>query len=63
MNLVALLIAPAVVTYYDNVGLRIGVTVVAVVVVVGAILVSKRRSVTIDKPNSDNEKKLEPVVN
>ncbi|WP_062430947.1 sodium-translocating pyrophosphatase [Herbidospora daliensis] len=62
MNLVALLIAPAVVTYYDNVALRIGVTVVAVVVVIGAIIASKRRSVTIDRPNSDNEKKLEPVV-
>nr|WP_062340506.1 sodium-translocating pyrophosphatase [Herbidospora sakaeratensis] len=62
MNLVALLIAPAVVTYFDNVALRVGVTVVAVVVVVGAIIASKRRSVTIDKPNSDNEKKLEPVV-
>ncbi len=63
MNLVALLIAPAVVTYFDNVALRVGVTVVAVVVVIGAIVASKRRSVTIDKPNSDNEKKLEPVVN
>ncbi|TKK89842.1 sodium-translocating pyrophosphatase [Herbidospora galbida] len=62
MNLVALLIAPAVVTYFDNVALRVGVTVVALVVVVGAIIASKRRSVTIDKPNSDNEKKLEPVV-
>jgi K(+)-stimulated pyrophosphate-energized sodium pump len=44
MNLVALLIAQAVVTSADNVPLRIGVTVVAVGVVVGSILVSKRRA-------------------
>ncbi|MFC4529771.1 sodium-translocating pyrophosphatase [Sphaerisporangium dianthi] len=47
MNLVALLIAPAVVTYADNVPLRIGVTVVTVAIVVGAIIVSKRRSTSI----------------
>jgi K(+)-stimulated pyrophosphate-energized sodium pump len=44
MNLVSLLIAQAVVTYSDNVVLRVGVTVVAVGVVVGAIVVSKRRA-------------------
>jgi K(+)-stimulated pyrophosphate-energized sodium pump len=44
MNLVSLLIAQAVVTYSDNVALRVGVTVVAVGVVVGAIVVSKRRA-------------------
>lgn len=62
MNLVALLIAPAVVINFDNAALRIGVTVVAVAVVIGAIVMSKRRSVTIDKPNTDNEKKLEPAA-
>ncbi|MQY05487.1 sodium-translocating pyrophosphatase [Actinomadura macrotermitis] len=44
MNLVALLVADAVVTYAGNVGLRIGVTAAAVVVVVGAIVLSKRRA-------------------
>ncbi|TQN28718.1 K(+)-stimulated pyrophosphate-energized sodium pump [Haloactinospora alba] len=44
MNLVALIIAPTVVLYADNVALRVGVTTVAVVVVAGAIVWSKRRS-------------------
>ncbi|GLW98327.1 sodium-translocating pyrophosphatase [Microtetraspora sp. NBRC 16547] len=44
MNLVALLIAPAVVAYADNAVLRVGVTAVALTVVVAAIVVSKRRS-------------------
>ncbi|RAY14850.1 sodium-translocating pyrophosphatase [Actinomadura craniellae] len=44
MNLVSLLIANAVVTYADNMPLRIGVTVAALVVVVGSVVVSKRRS-------------------
>jgi K(+)-stimulated pyrophosphate-energized sodium pump len=46
MNLVALLIAPSVVTYSHNVGLRTGVSVGAVVVIVAAIVISKRRSAT-----------------
>ncbi|WP_372453519.1 sodium-translocating pyrophosphatase [Acrocarpospora catenulata] len=62
MNLVALLIAPAVVVYADNVALRVGVTVVAVAVVIGAILVSKRRS-SGDMASPDNSKEeLEPVA-
>ncbi|MFB4316301.1 sodium-translocating pyrophosphatase [Actinomadura sp. 21ATH] len=44
MNLVALLIAPAVVTYAGNAPLRIGITVAAVAVVVAAIVISKRRA-------------------
>ncbi|MEV7801492.1 sodium-translocating pyrophosphatase [Microbispora sp. NPDC088329] len=47
MNLVALLIAPAVVAYADNVAVRATATVVAVAVVVGAVVVSKRRSTSI----------------
>ncbi|HLU95228.1 MAG TPA: sodium-translocating pyrophosphatase [Thermobifida alba] len=43
MNLVALLIAPSVVMYADNLALRIGVTAVAVAVLVGAIVWGKRR--------------------
>ena len=52
MNLVALLIAPAVVTYSlgedENVGLRIGIAVVATLVVVGAVVFSKRKPITVD---------------
>ncbi|WP_182883875.1 MULTISPECIES: sodium-translocating pyrophosphatase [unclassified Microbispora] len=47
MNLVALLIAPAVVTYADNVTVRVVATVAAVAVVVGAVVVSKRRATAI----------------
>ncbi|GAA1092033.1 sodium-translocating pyrophosphatase [Nocardiopsis metallicus] len=43
MNLVALIVAPSVVLYADNTALRVGVTVVAVGVLVGAILWSKNR--------------------
>ncbi|MBO3745810.1 sodium-translocating pyrophosphatase [Streptosporangiaceae bacterium NEAU-GS5] len=57
MNLVALLIAPAVVSSADNAALRIGVTVVAVAIVVAAIVVSKRRSATIT-PSEDNHEEL-----
>ncbi|SEL51447.1 K(+)-stimulated pyrophosphate-energized sodium pump [Nonomuraea pusilla] len=53
MNLVALLVAPAVVLYAGNPAVRIVVTVVAVVVVVSAIVISKRRSAT-EEPASDN---------
>ncbi|MEV7966517.1 sodium-translocating pyrophosphatase [Sphaerisporangium sp. NPDC088356] len=59
MNLVALLIAPAVVTYAENAVLRIGVTVVAVAIVVGAIVVSKRRSNSIAPANGDESEKVE----
>ncbi|WP_374058138.1 sodium-translocating pyrophosphatase [Marinitenerispora sediminis] len=44
MNLVALIIAPSVVIYADQVGLRVAVTAVAVLLIVGAIVWSKRRS-------------------
>ncbi|WP_026123717.1 sodium-translocating pyrophosphatase [Nocardiopsis chromatogenes] len=46
MNLVALIIAPSVVLYADNVALRAGATVVAVGVIAGAIVWSKRRGTT-----------------
>lgn len=52
MNLVALLIAPAVVqfSYGDDAsaGIRAVVATVAIVVIVGAVYISKRRSVTVD---------------
>src|ERR1700691_516382 len=44
MNLVALLIAPTVVSESSHTGLRVGVSLGAVIIVAGAILVSKRRS-------------------
>ncbi|WP_203973101.1 sodium-translocating pyrophosphatase [Planotetraspora silvatica] len=65
MNLVALLIAPAVVTYADNVAIRVGVTVLAVGVVVGAVVVSKRRSISIassDDNDNDHEERAPETV-
>ncbi len=47
MNLVSLLIATSVVKYSSNVGLRVGVTIVAVGIVVAAIVISKRRSASV----------------
>jgi K(+)-stimulated pyrophosphate-energized sodium pump len=44
MNLVSLLIATSVVRYYYNDGMRVGVALAAVIIVVGAIVISKRRS-------------------
>ncbi|TDC82212.1 sodium-translocating pyrophosphatase [Actinomadura sp. 7K507] len=50
MNLVALLIAPAVVTYAGNTWLRVVVTALSVGVVVAAIVISKRRADPIAEP-------------
>jgi K(+)-stimulated pyrophosphate-energized sodium pump len=47
MNLVSLLIATSVVKYGHNDGLRAGVAIGAVLVVVAAVVISKRRSATI----------------
>jgi len=44
MNLVSLLIATSVVKYSSNTGLRAGVAIVAVAIVVTAVVISKRRS-------------------
>ncbi|KAB8190369.1 sodium-translocating pyrophosphatase [Nonomuraea phyllanthi] len=57
MNLVALLVAPAVVMYAGNPAVRITATVVAVAVVVGAIVVSKRRSVSSEATNDNNDER------
>jgi K(+)-stimulated pyrophosphate-energized sodium pump len=48
MNLVSLLIATSVVKYSGNTGLRIGVALAAVIIIVGAILFSKRRGSGMD---------------
>ena len=47
MNLVSLLIATSVVRYSHNDGLRAGVAIVAVAIIVGAVVVSKRRATSI----------------
>jgi K(+)-stimulated pyrophosphate-energized sodium pump len=44
MNLVSLLIATSVVKYSSNTGLRVGVALAAVIIVIGAIVISKRRA-------------------
>jgi K(+)-stimulated pyrophosphate-energized sodium pump len=44
MNLVSLLIAPAVVQTSDNTPVRVGIAVTAALVIVGAVTVSKRRA-------------------
>jgi K(+)-stimulated pyrophosphate-energized sodium pump len=48
MNLVSLLVATSVVKYSHNVGLRTGVALVAIAIVVTAVVVSKRRSSGLD---------------
>ncbi|MBB2744571.1 UNVERIFIED_ORG: K(+)-stimulated pyrophosphate-energized sodium pump [Microbispora rosea subsp. rosea] len=64
MNLVALLIAPAVVAYADNVAVRVTATVVAVAIVVGAVVVSKRRATGIAPSGEADEasRATEPVA-
>jgi K(+)-stimulated pyrophosphate-energized sodium pump len=47
MNLVSLLVATSVVKYSHNDGLRVGVALGAVIIVVGAVVISKRRSTNI----------------
>src|SRR3984885_13169534 len=47
MNLVSLLIATSVVKYSHNPGLRAGVAVVAIGIVVAAVVISKRRSASV----------------
>ncbi|MBN6055870.1 sodium-translocating pyrophosphatase [Nonomuraea sp. RK-328] len=61
MNLVALLVAPAVVMYASNTALRVGITVLALAVVVGAIVISKRRSAT-SEPANDHKREQTPVA-
>ena len=51
MNLVSLLVAPTIVRYsvgtHENIGLRIGIAVIAIAVIVVAVVISKRRSVAV----------------
>ncbi|GIF74075.1 sodium-translocating pyrophosphatase [Asanoa siamensis] len=68
MNLVALLIAPAVITFSvgddANTGLRVGIAVIAVAVIVGAVVFSKRKPVAIsdaDSGKADEDAEVERV--
>ncbi|WFB08217.1 sodium-translocating pyrophosphatase [Streptomyces sp. LX-29] len=68
MNLVALLIAPAVVkfSYGDdaNPGLRAGIAVLAIVIIIGAVYVSKRRGIAVgDEGNAERvAQQADPAV-
>ncbi|MER5780598.1 sodium-translocating pyrophosphatase [Streptomyces mobaraensis] len=66
MNLVALLIAPAVVKFSYGADasrpLRIGVAVLAALVIVAAVYVSKRRSVTVDGGTDRSAQPSDPAV-
>jgi K(+)-stimulated pyrophosphate-energized sodium pump len=53
MNLVSLLIATSVVKYADNTGLRIGVALGALAIVVTSIVIAKRRATGIEPSDSD----------
>ncbi|HUY47682.1 MAG TPA: sodium-translocating pyrophosphatase [Streptosporangiaceae bacterium] len=53
MNLVSLLIATSVVKYADNTGLRIGVALGALAIVVASIVIAKRRATGIAPSDSD----------
>jgi K(+)-stimulated pyrophosphate-energized sodium pump len=55
MNLVSLLIAQTVVLHSGSTGLRVGVSLVALAIIVGAIVVSKRRSTSIASGDGDSE--------
>jgi len=56
MNLVSLLIATSVVKYSGNTGLRVGVALGAVIIIVAAIVYSKRRASSLgDEAPSDTE--------
>ncbi len=65
MNLVALLIAPAVVEYgvgrHANTGLRLAVALVAAAIVVGAVVFSKRRAVAMGAESPDSAPVRTPV--
>ncbi|HYS30804.1 MAG TPA: sodium-translocating pyrophosphatase [Streptosporangiaceae bacterium] len=55
MNLVSLLIATSVVKYADNTGLRVGVALGALAIVVASVVIAKRRATGIAPSGSDGE--------
>jgi K(+)-stimulated pyrophosphate-energized sodium pump len=62
MNLVSLLIATSVVKYAHNDGLRAGVAIGAVIIVVAAVVISKRRSTSIASGNGGEAGEVGPSV-
>jgi K(+)-stimulated pyrophosphate-energized sodium pump len=62
MNLVSLLIATSVVRYSHNLGLRAAVALVAVAIVVGAIVVSKRRSTSLTAGGAAEQTPVDKVI-
>jgi K(+)-stimulated pyrophosphate-energized sodium pump len=62
MNLVSLLIATSVVRYSHNHGLRTAVALVAVAIVVGAIVVSKRRSTSLTAGGTAEQTPVDKVI-
>ncbi|HEX9065747.1 MAG TPA: sodium-translocating pyrophosphatase [Streptosporangiaceae bacterium] len=54
MNLVSLLIATSVVKYADNVGLRVGVAIGALAIVVASVIIAKRRQTGIAPSDGDD---------
>ncbi|MEU3018834.1 MULTISPECIES: sodium-translocating pyrophosphatase [unclassified Nocardiopsis] len=61
MNLVALIVAPSVVIYADNVAVRVGATVIAVGVLVGAVLWSKNRGAGTEDDLAEADGATEPA--
>jgi K(+)-stimulated pyrophosphate-energized sodium pump len=61
MNLVALLILPAIITTADNTGLRLGVAGAGLVVLIGAIVWSKKETLTMEDLESDSAQPAVPV--
>jgi K(+)-stimulated pyrophosphate-energized sodium pump len=61
MNLVSLLIAPAVIKFSygadKNLGVRITIAVLAFLVIVGSVYISKRRGITMGDEEEDGEQK------
>ncbi|HEX7104966.1 MAG TPA: sodium/proton-translocating pyrophosphatase, partial [Acidothermaceae bacterium] len=59
MNLVSLLVAPAIVRYsvgtHENIGIRVGIAVIAFAIIVVAVVISKRRSVAVGAQEPSGE--------
>ena len=62
MNLISLLILPAVITLRHNSGARFGIAGAALIVLLGAILFSKRSGATLEAPASPEPEKVSAVA-
>jgi K(+)-stimulated pyrophosphate-energized sodium pump len=67
MNLVSLLVAPAIVYFSvgegENAGLRVAISVVAALLIAGAVFVSKRRGTAIAENPADRDDEKKPITN